>query len=322
MAFYPSNVANPRYDHGNFRANPSLPWRHRGGIMSAMTLLPFVFDATRENVAQLVLGNSERGLVLVHFWSPKAAPCMILMPRLVRLAAEYGGRFLLVMANTDELGAFARQWSVTSVPTVKFFRRGQVVHTIHGAESDAAFRRAIEPHLVRPSDRVHAEAVALFQQGEVERAYSLLAQAALDDPDNPRLPVDLAKLMMLNGEAARACDFLNTLPAGAADFEQVAGLLAHLTLMLAAEVGPAEEVLIEQIRLVPDDLEARLQLAGRRLLADSYTDALDQLLEITQRDRAFRQDIGRRAVLAVLAMPGLPPELASEYRPRLRQALN
>ncbi len=287
-----------------------------------MTLSPYVLDATRENVAQLVLGNSERGLVLAHFWSPKAAPCMILMPRLVRLAGEYGGRFLLVMLNTDELGAFARQWGVTSVPTVKFFRRGQVVHTIHGAESDAAFRQAIEPHLARPSYRVHAEAVALFQQGQVERAYGLLAQAALDDPDNPRLPVDLAKLMMLNGEAARAHDFLDTLPPGAADLEQVAALLAHLTLMLAAETAPDAAALDERIRQSPDDLEARLQLAGRRLLTDSYTQALDQLLEITRRDRGFRQDIGRRAVLAVLAMPGLPPELASEYRPRLRQALN
>lgn len=287
-----------------------------------MTLSPFVFDARRENVAQLVLGNSDRGLVLAHFWSPKAAPCMILMPRLVRLAGEYGGRFLLVMINTDELGQFARQWSVASVPTVKFFRRGQVIHTIHGAESDAAFRQAIEPHLARPSDRVHADAVALFQRGDVERAYSMLAQAALDDPDNQRLPVDLAKLMMLNGEAGRAYDFLNALPPAVAGGEQVAALLAHLTLMLAAESAPDEAVVIEQIRRVPDDLEARLQLAGRQLLADSYTDALDQLLEITRRDRAFRQDIGRRAVLAVLGMPGLPPELVSDYRSRLRRSLD
>jgi putative thioredoxin len=63
-------------------------------------------------------------------------------------------------------------------------------------------------------------------------------------------------------------------------------------------------------------------LAGRRLLADAYAEALDQLLEITRRDRGFHQDIGRRAILALLAMPGLPPELAAEYRPRLRQALN
>ena len=287
-----------------------------------MTLSPYVFDATRENAAQLVLGNSERGLVLVHFWSPKAAPCMILMPRLVRLAGEYGGRFLLVMANTDELAAFARQWGVTSVPTVKFFRHGQVVHTIHGAESDASLRQAIAPHLARPSDRSHADAIHLFQRGDTEGAYSLLAQAALDDPDNARLPVDLAKLMMLNGESRRAYDFLNTLPAGSADPEQVSALLAHLTLMLAAEVGPADEVLSTRIQQAPNDLEARLQLAGRSLVSDSYETALEQLLEIVRRDRAYEQDIGRRAILAILALSGLPSDLVMRYRSLLRQALN
>jgi putative thioredoxin len=49
-------------------------------------LSPFVFDATPDNFESLVLGNSMKGLVLVHFWTPKAGPCMILMPRLVQLA--------------------------------------------------------------------------------------------------------------------------------------------------------------------------------------------------------------------------------------------
>ena len=100
-------------------------------------LSPYVFDATPDNFERLVLGNSMKGLVLVHFWTPKAGPCMILMPRLVRLATEYGGRFLLVMANTDELGRQAHGLGVTSVPTVKFFLQGRVVHTVHGAEPDS-----------------------------------------------------------------------------------------------------------------------------------------------------------------------------------------
>ena len=294
----------------------------QAGMMTDMTLSPFVYDATAENFAQLVLGNSERGLVLVHFWSPKAAPCMVLMPRLVRLAGEYGGRFLLVMANTDELGRVAREWGVASVPTVKFFRRGAVVHTIHGAESDAAFRAAIAPHLARPSDRAHAEAVVLFRQGDAERAYSLLAQATLDDPDNPRLPADLAKLMMLNGEHQRAYDFLNTLPAGAAGRDEAEQLLVHLSFLLAAQSAADEPELRERIRAAPDDAEARLQLAARRLFADDYAAALDELIEIARRDRGYRQDLGRRAVLAVLSMPALPPDLVAAYGLRLAEALH
>lgn len=291
-------------------------------MMAGMALSPFVFDATADNFAQLVLGNSERGLVLVHFWAPKAGPCMVLMPRLVRLAGEYGGRFLLVMANTDELGRVAREWGVTSVPTVKFFRRGRVVHTIHGAESDATFRAAIAPHLARASDRAHAEAIQLFQRGEVELAYRTLAEAALEDPDNLRLPVDLAKLMTLNGEHQRAYDFLDTLPEPAASRPEVEQLLVHLTFLLAAQSAPDESTLRERIQAAPDDLEARLQLAAHRLFSDDYAAALDELIEIMRRDRAYRHDLGRRALLAVLAMPEIPPTLVSAYRHRLAEVLH
>jgi len=299
-------------------------WQFSGksdGMMAGMALSPFVFDVTRENFAQLVLGNSERGLVLVHFWSPKAGPCLVLMPRLVRLASEYGGKFLMVMANTDELGRLAREWNVTSVPTVKFFRGGKVVHTVHGAESDAAFRAAIAPYLARESDRAHADSVQLFRQGQAEEAYALLARAALEDPDNARLPVELAKLMMLNGEHQRAHDFLRTLPASSRNHLETEHLLVHLTLMLAAHDAPDEAALRDCIRERPDDLDARLKLAAQRLIDDDYGPALDELIEIARRDRRFCDDIGRRAAVTVLAMPGISPELASGYRSLLADAL-
>src|SRR3989338_926903 len=108
-----------------------------------MTLSPHVFDASADNFNRLVLENSHKGPVLVHFWTPKAGPCFILMPRLVKLAAEYGGKVLLVMLNADELPDLARRFSVNSVPTVKFFWRGEVAHTIHGADPDSSFREVL-----------------------------------------------------------------------------------------------------------------------------------------------------------------------------------
>src|SRR4030066_136451 len=101
---------------------------------------PYVFDANADNFARLVLENSAKGPVLVNYWSPRAGPCMMLMPRLVRLAAEFGGRFLLVMLNTDELGRLAREHGVNSLPTVKVYRHGNVVDTLHGAGSEAELR--------------------------------------------------------------------------------------------------------------------------------------------------------------------------------------
>ena len=129
-----------------------------------MPLTPFVFDATLDNFDALILGNSARGLVLANFWSPKAGPCGVLMPRLVKLAAEYGGRFLLVMVNTDELGQRARGLGVTSVPTVKFFLHGEVVHTIHGAENDETLRAALGQFLANDQDRLRMHALQMHRR--------------------------------------------------------------------------------------------------------------------------------------------------------------
>ncbi len=76
----------------------------------------------------------------MNFWSPRAGPCLMLMPRLLKLAKEFGGRFLLVRLNTDEHGRLARDWGVTSIPMTKVFRHGRVVDTLHGAESETSVR--------------------------------------------------------------------------------------------------------------------------------------------------------------------------------------
>jgi putative thioredoxin len=191
-----------------------------------MSLTPFVFDAAHENFDDLILGNSMRGLVLANFWSPKAGPCMLLMPRLVKLAAEYGGRFLLVMVNTEELGQRARNLGVTSVPTVKFFLRGEVVHTIHGAESDATFIAALGQFLANDADRIRMTALRMHQDGDPEGAIELLARMAVENPSDLAVAADLAKLLTLAGRPHEALALLN-IPAGicpvAAGYRRIIG---------------------------------------------------------------------------------------------------
>ena len=106
-----------------------------------------IADGTTANFPQLVLDNSAKGPVLVYFWSPRAGPCLMLLPRLVQLATEFGGRFLLVLLNTDERGPLARHHGVMSVPTIKLFRNGQIVDTLHGAKSTDVLHRFVEQHL-------------------------------------------------------------------------------------------------------------------------------------------------------------------------------
>jgi len=276
-----------------------------------------VFQASAENFSTLVLQNSDRGPVLVYYWAPSAGPCMVLMPRLMKLAEEYGGKFLLVLLNTEDLGRMARDHGVTSIPTVKIFRQGKVVHTIHGAESDQTFRQAIDRFVARESDRAHAAGVLAYQQGNAERAYNLMAQAALDDPDNLRIPLDLAKIMMLNGDYVRAEDLLMALPQAVRESGDVSNLLAHLGFLRVAAEAPEQGVLLAELAAHPDNLEARYQLSALKLIDDDYAGALEALLEIVRRDREFRSDAGRRGMVAIFNMLGNEHELVIQYRPML-----
>jgi putative thioredoxin len=281
----------------------------------------FVFEATADNFNTLVLQNSDRGPVLVNYWAPSAGPCMVLMPRLMKLSEEYGGKFLLVLLNTETLGRMARDQGVTSIPTVKIFRQGKVVHTIHGAESELSFRQAIDRFVARESDHAHAAGVMAYQQGNAERAYNLMAQGALDDPGNLRLPLDLAKIMLLNGDYARAEDLLRALPQEARESGDVANLLAHLGFLRVAADAPERDVLLATLAGNPDDLQARYQLAALKLIDDDYAGALEELMEIVRRDRAFHNDAGRRSMVAIFNMLGNDHALVTQYRPLLYAAL-
>lgn len=274
-----------------------------------MTLSPYVFDASRANFSDLVLGNSRKGLVLVHFWTPKAGPCMVLMPRLVQLASDYGGRFLLVMANTDEIGGLAREHGVTSVPTVKFFLNGEVVHTIHGAEPDSTFRATLARFVAIDSDPIRQQALKAHQEGHTEEAIALLARAAVDKPDDLSISADLAKLLLLAGQPSQALALLAALPAEARRDGRIAPLLVHLELIAAAE--QASEL------LPAGSAEARLCIAARALLTDQLEAALEGMLDLAQTEPGFRDDIGRRGLLTLFGMLGPEHELTRRYRARL-----
>jgi putative thioredoxin len=287
-----------------------------------MALSPYVFDASAENFNRLVLENSHKGLVLVHFWTPKAGPCFILMPRLIKLATEYGGKFLLVMLNADELPELARRFGVNSVPTVKFFWRGEVAHTIHGADPDSSFREVLDRFIAGDANRAHALGVAAWQAGNVEQARMLLANAALAEPDNLAIPRDLAKLLWAEGDGEQALKLLDSLPPEARADAMIASLYAHLSLAETARQAPPLAELDARIERDPSSLDAHYQRAAVLLAADDFSGAMDDLLWIARTDRRYRHDVGRLSLLALFDLLGSAHPLTRQVRQALSELLH
>jgi len=85
--------------------------------------------------------------VLVDFWAPWCAPCLMIAPILEDTAAEYEGRLKVVKVNVDENRRLASQFGIMSIPTLILFKDGQAVERLVGILSKKKLLDKIAPHL-------------------------------------------------------------------------------------------------------------------------------------------------------------------------------
>ncbi len=281
----------------------------------------FIYDGDDSNFTELVLANSDKGPVVVLFWAPYAGPSFKLYGVLETLAKEYAGKFLLININAEKQKKLARQFNIASLPTLKVFRKGEVVETMHGPQPDGDLRRMLDRFMARESDGVLVAALREYQNGHLDRCFDALAQAAMDDPDNLRIPLTLAKLLVREDRAEDAFRLLDSLPSEAKMDSEILSLHTHLEFMKVVADADSREAL-EQAVENQDDLKSRHQLAAVCLLEDDYEAALEHLFTILQQDREYGQDVGRRGMLAVFHMLKNEGPLVDKYRKTLFQALH
>ena len=285
---------------------------------------PHAFDVSTAEFQEKVVAASQHVPVLVDFWAEWCAPCRQLKPVLEKLAAEYGGRFLLAKVNSDQNQELAGRCGVRGIPNVKAFVGGHLVDEFTGALPEAQVRAFIEKLLPSPAEPLRVAAQEARASGETELALSLLDDARQADPGNETVQLDMAEIRIDAGQLDAARALLDALEHKARDASRLKALQARLKLVAAG--GGADTAALEaRVAANGDDFDARLQLANALALSCDYRPALEHLLAIVRRDRKWQDEAARKAMLDLFTLLGGDAQfddLVREFRIALARTLN
>lgn len=280
----------------------------------------YIFDVSAETFAQQVLAHSHKQPVLVLYWSPRVNPSMLLVPRLVRLTTQCNGRFQLALFNIDASAADAPE---TALPLIRLYLDGCLAGTLDGQCSETDLRTFLAGRIrLRGAARLYADAVKAYGAEDAERGLQLATEAALMEPDNVQTPIDVVKLLVLAGRFEQAEALLRAMPQRVRDDTEICNLMAHLSFIRVSLNAPPINLLESTVTADPWNLDARYQLAARKVVHNDIEGAMQQLLEISRRNPSYRDNAGRNGLMALFHMLGDDDDRVRRFRPLLQEALN
>ena len=71
--------------------------------------------------------------LVVDFWAEWCGPCLMIAPIISELAEEYAGKINIGKMNVDENSEIVGQFGIRNIPTVLFFKNGELVDKHVGA---------------------------------------------------------------------------------------------------------------------------------------------------------------------------------------------
>ncbi len=100
--------------------------------------------ATNTNFPELLQSGK---LTIVDFWATWCGPCRMLSPILDEVEEEMADQISVVKVNVDDADEIAAQFRIMSIPTLLFFKDGQLVDKTVGAMPKSALVEKIKANL-------------------------------------------------------------------------------------------------------------------------------------------------------------------------------
>lgn len=278
-----------------------------------------MINVTIQNFEAEVVEASFTTPVLVDFWAPWCGPCKTLGPLLEKVEEAYGGRFILAKIDSDQEQQLAQAFGIRSIPTCVLMIGGKPVDGFMGAVPESKIREFLDKHL--PSEaELEAEAdaedaQALVAAGDPRAALNKLHEALTLNPGNDDARYDYVKLLIENNlldEAQAALEPALAQIPRQLRFEALSHFLGAIQFVATDARGawtPAQ--FDELIAANKRDFDARFAKARVLLVGGHWNQAMDELLEIIMRDKAWNNELPRKTFVAILELMTPPKPKAS-----------
>ena len=299
------------------------------GSSAAPAKAPAVKDVTTATFMTEVMEASREAVIVVDFWAPWCGPCKTLGPMLEKAVAETKGSVRMVKINVDENQQLAAQMRVQSIPTVYAFFDGRPVDAFQGALPESQVKAWVKKlaSLAAENDPAAQIADALAQAkealaaGDAVTAQGIYGQILQVEPENVEAIAGMGRMALLAGHIDVAKEVLAQVPKDKLGHSDVLALKSGIELAeQTAELGSRADL---EGRLSRDanDHQARFDLALLLYAEDDKQGAVDHLLDLIQRDRAWNEEAGRKQLLKLFEAFGFSDPISVAGRRRLSTLL-
>ena len=271
----------------------------------------FISEVLTETFQSDVVDRSREVPVVLLCWASQIQASVDTKQILERLATQFQGKFALALMDVAKDPRMAQQLQIQGVPSIRVIVDGGIAGQLEGPQQEESLRQLVEQITMSTGERLQESLESVLAAKDWDQALAIIEASLNQEPNNPKYLAEQADVLICKGDYANAQRVLDSMPEDGAERQRPQNRME-----LVQEVAGIRTLKELEVRLQtePSDLEAVYELALHHAMDLRYEDALDSLLFILQRDRKYRDDIGRTTMIRIMSLMSRDSQVAQNYR--------